>query len=467
MPMTGWLTFPRVFFLGVVLLILSWVAIFTARAELAWTAGLIYLGYDTCLLSGMVLLSRAALRDRAKGEKGKETEARPTLTVLVPARNESAILPLCLNALLSQEEPAEEIWVVDDGSADDTVAMLQGRYGMVMAGELGQSSAHPALRLWQKPSTGKARSLNAILPECAGEVIVTVDADTFLAAGSLAAFRDAFARDQKLAAACGILRPRCHGGRMARYFEFFQQFEYLRAFLWRLAWSRLNALVLVSGAFAAYRRDVLQKLGGFDAGSWVEDYELLYRLHRRSGEDGAQWRVQVVEAARAETDAPSAARQFLRQRARWFGGFLGTLFTNRDMVGQPKYGGMGKVLLPVKTIDTLLPVFAATAQLSLIYLIIRGGFLNAFLIGAIVAKLLFDLVMHVTAMRLYGRWLGIPVTGRWMLASLAASTLEPFCFQPLRYTGALLGWVSFARNRFTWDSQRLNTPAREAAEGGQ
>ena len=167
---------------------------------------------------------------------------------------------------------------------------------------------------------------------------------------------------------------------------------------------------------------------------------------------------------RAVTDAPGAPGQFLRQRSRWFGGFLTTLFANKAMVGQPRFGGMGRVLLPVKVIDTLLPVFAALAQVSLVVLLIRGSFLSWPLIALIGGKLLFDLTMHLWAMRLYARWLEIPCTAGWMAASLAATLLEPFCFQPLRYFGALAGWVAFLRNRFSWESQRLEAGAAPVAE---
>ncbi|CAN5685924.1 glycosyltransferase family 2 protein [soil metagenome] len=459
--MDGLLTFWRVFGFVIAVLVVSLVALFTAHAALAWTVGIIYIGYDTWLLSRMISLSRAALREKPTTTTATE---KPTMTVLVAARNECPVLPTCLDSLLQQEDGAEEIWVIDDGSQDGTREMLAKRYGVSQIGERGQSATHAGLRLWSKESTGKAKSFNAILPDCTGDLVVTIDADTVIAPGSLKAFREAFARDGDLAAGCGILVPQCKAGGMGRYFEFFQQFEYLRAFLWRLAWSRLNALVLVSGAFAVYRREVLSQLGGFDAGSWVEDYELLYRLHRVAGMGELKWDVRVITGARAVTDAPAAPRQFLRQRSRWFGGFLATLFANKAMVGHPRFGGMGRLLLPVKVIDTLLPLFAAIAQVALVVLLVRGNFLSGPLIALIAGKLLFDLVMHLWAMRLYARWLDLPCTAGWMAKSVAASLLEPFCFQPLRYTGALAGWVAFLANRFSWESQRLEPNVVPVAE---
>jgi cellulose synthase/poly-beta-1,6-N-acetylglucosamine synthase-like glycosyltransferase len=56
----------------------------------------------------------------------------------------------------------------------------------------------------------------------------------------------------------------------------------------------------------------------------VEDYELIHRLHRHSHDHGLGWHVAVVGGALARTDAPASIRGFLKQRQRWFGGFLPT-----------------------------------------------------------------------------------------------------------------------------------------------
>src|SRR5262249_28030291 len=153
-------------------------------------------------------------------------------------------------------------------------------------------------------------------------------------------------------------RPVCQGGRLASAFELYQRFEYLRSFVWRRAWAREQTLVLVSGAFAIFRRAPLVDVGGFDPSSKVEDYELLFRLHRASRDRGRELEVAVVRAARATTDAPARPLAFLRQRARWFAGFIETMFRNRDLVGNPRFGRLGDFHLVVKTIDMLLPVYA-------------------------------------------------------------------------------------------------------------
>ncbi|WP_256581043.1 glycosyltransferase family 2 protein, partial [Pseudomonas sp. GW460-11-11-14-LB11] len=82
--------------------------------------------------------------------------------------------------------------------------------------------------------------------------------------------------------------------------------------------------MLISGAFAAFRRVAVVAVGGFDPDCMVEDYELFHRLHRHAVDNGHDWTVGVVGGALARTDAPASPLAFLRQRRRWFGGFLQT-----------------------------------------------------------------------------------------------------------------------------------------------
>ena len=447
------------------LLVFSLAAGWAFPGPWAWAVGLLYIGYDSWLLAYMVSASRRAVRDDLAADPFALRGAAPRLSVLVPARNERAILPACLAALEGQAVPGDEIVVIDDGSTDGTAAWLEARYALGTPGPDGlRASAHPAwpgLKLLAKERSGKADSLNRTMRLAGGDVVVTLDADTLLQPRALEAVRAAFANDPGLAAACGVLTPVCGPG-LGRLFEFYQRFEYLRGFLWRLAWMRNEMLLLVSGAFAAYRKPVLERLHGYDAKSLVEDYDLIYRLHRLSYEKGLGWKTLVIPAARATTDSPGRPRQFLQQRTRWFAGFLETLFRNRDMVGDPRYGTVGRWMLPIKAVDCLLPVYALCAALLLVVLLCLHRGLPPVILAVLGAKLLFDLAFHFWAMRLYHRWQGIPLTAAQWGRSLLATLTEPLGFQLLRHAGAVLGWVAFLRGRIDWAPQRAAGLAEES-----
>ena len=133
--------------------------------------------------------------------------------------------------------------------------------------------------------------------------------------------------------------------------QWFQTYEYIRNFLGRYAWMRAGCLQLISGAFAGFRREAVTGVGGFDDACLVEDYELVARMRRFAGDQGLDWRFEYRRRAGPYGCAERRAT-FLRQRRRWFGGFLQTHWWYRGMVGDPRFGRLGTVMLPVKAIDT-------------------------------------------------------------------------------------------------------------------
>ena len=420
----------------------------------SWSAGLIYIAYDTWLLGFVGWQTRHLAADWRSSNSVAQPLPLP-LAILIAARNEARVLADCVDAVLAQQRPGDELWIVDDGSDDGTALLLQQRYDLAATPAVGviSSTQHPGLRVLRKAHSGKADSLNQAWPMVAPSIVLTLDADTVLRPRALDAIRDAFA-DPELVAACGILTPRCASVPAGTVFEGFQHFEYLRAFLARAAWARMDALLLVSGAFAAYRVEMLRQVGGYQPTSLVEDYELIHRLQRYRHEQGLPWRVAVIANAQAHTDAPAGPRTFLRQRRRWFAGFLQTQFANVDMVGNPRYGALGRWMLPIKSVDTMQPIFGLTALVLLIALILDRSPLTTVVFGVIGAKLLVDFAYHLWALHRYYRWIDLrPGIALWA-GSIVVTLAEPFCFQPLRHLGALQGWVSYLTGRVEWLPQR-------------
>ena len=100
-----------------------------------------------------------------------------------------------------------------------------------------------------------------------------------------------------------------------------QVVEYLRAFLMgRSGWSRLKGLILISGAFGVFRRDVLVDIGGLDHGSLGEDFELVMRIHRLFKARGEEYRVSFVSEPVCWTEVPITRPVLRRQRMRWHRG---------------------------------------------------------------------------------------------------------------------------------------------------
>jgi cellulose synthase/poly-beta-1,6-N-acetylglucosamine synthase-like glycosyltransferase len=317
----------------------------------------------------------------------------------------------------------------------------------------GPGPHHPTLRWLRLPHGGKARALNEALGRLGSEVVLTVDADTVLDPEAVAAMRHAFAAEPALVAATGVLFPVCSPTPGGRFFQWFQSYEYMRNFLSRYAWARQDGLLLISGAFAAYRRRAVLAVGGFDTDCLVEDYELTHRLLHHAVAEGLHWRTDVIGGARARTDAPGTLGAFLRQRRRWFGGFLQTQLWYRHMIGNRRYGRLGTRMLPVKAFDTMQPLYGLTSIGLLIGYVLAGQYSVvdpvAWVIGG---KIGLDLLFYLWSLLLYRRWVG-PGAQVSVGLAVAVALIEPFSFQVLRHTGAALGWISFLTGQRRWGLQ--------------
>ena len=422
------MVFSVLFAVLVALMGLGITAAFIASGPWAWSLGLMWVGYDALLQMVLVATAWGAVR---RGQPIAGGGAGPSLAVLVPARNEVSVLPATIAALMPQLGPLDQLLVVDDGSTDGTAAWC---------------AAHEVNCL-SKPNSGKSDSLNQALNSVSEDIIVTIDADTVVLPGSLTAIRTAFAADPLLVAAGGVLTTTYRPAPLARWLAWHQQAEYVRSFLFRAAWDRWRTLLLVSGAFAAYRRAELVAIGGYDRGCLVEDYEITHRLHRALPDR----HVGMIPGAQAITDVPGKVSTFLAQRSRWFAGFIQVHFHYRAMVGDRRYGALGLLMLPLKTVDLLLPLAGLMALLILVGLLVVGTAVDPLIFLVIGGKLVLDLLLVVIILRLTARWTG-KQQSTWSV--VIATMCEPLAYQPLRQIGALLGWIAHLRRRHTWTPQR-------------
>jgi cellulose synthase/poly-beta-1,6-N-acetylglucosamine synthase-like glycosyltransferase len=457
---------------GIALLwVLLFARAFVLNGLLAWSVGVVYVSYDTALLAFVVWQTFGLAKTTAKP---RSAGAAPvTLGVIVAAHNEAAVLPLTLAALFDQSEPPELIVIADDGSSDGTAALLRQQFGLVEPplGALSSgSSTHPSLHWLRLSHQGKPSALNKAMQLVDTEMVLTVDADTLLEQNAIRAMRNAFAADPKLVAATGILTPVCGPSLSGRWFQWFQTYEYIRNFLSRYAWMQMDSLLLISGAFAAFRRQAVVEVGGFDSACLVEDYELIHRLRRYSVLNHRGWSTSVVGASRALTDAPGSVGAFLRQRRRWFGGFLQTQYWYRDMVGNRAFGWLGLLMLPIKAADTLQPIYGLTAFALLLAYLVTGRFVLVNpVIGVIGLKILVDFAFHLWSIHLYRRW-AAPSVRISFASGLLAALLEPFSFQILRHLGAACGWGMFLTGVRHWGVQHrlgLGIAPRDMRAGTQ
>jgi cellulose synthase/poly-beta-1,6-N-acetylglucosamine synthase-like glycosyltransferase len=209
-----------------------------------------------------------------------------------------------------------------------------------------------------KDNGGKADALNVGINAARKALVCMVDADSILDPDALLHVSRPFADDPERVYASGgvvriangstIRRGRVVNVQMPRaWLPRVQVVEYLRAFMiGRSGWSRLGGLLIISGAFGLFRRDVVVELGGLSTHCIGEDAELVVRLHRWLGDNDVDGRVVFVSEPVAWTEAPETTAVLRRQRRRWHRGLTEILSLHKGMLLRPRYGVVGMVSMP-------------------------------------------------------------------------------------------------------------------------
>ena len=143
----------------------------------AWSAGIVYILYDTFLMALVAWQTRSFRRPHVDADPPAAAAMRvprPTLGILVASYNEALHLPATLDAIFAQSMQPDAILIADDGSTDDTAWVLSDRYGLTTT---QASASHPTLRWLQLPRMGKAQALNAALLRIDTDIVLTLDAD--------------------------------------------------------------------------------------------------------------------------------------------------------------------------------------------------------------------------------------------------------------------------------------------------
>lgn len=305
---------------------------------------------------------------------------RPAVTVIVAAWNERASIEATVAGLLAQSGVELEVVVVDDGSTDGTADLVAHRF----------AGSSDRVRVVRAPHGGKGAALERGRAVARHGLIATVDADTTLEPGALALLAAPFA-DPSVLAAGGAVLVRDAQGPLRR----FQFLEYLSTTWVRAAWAELGMLEQLPGAFSMFRRAALAEAGGFPIDSLTEDYEVGYRLYEAAARAGRTAKIGFVPEARAWTAPPDDLRGFVRQRTRWFAGFLSTWVRFAHLVLRPFAGRFGMVRLPLKLIDALAPIVLAV---SLVVSVARGSLVPLLL--ALGARAAGELALFVAARQL-------------------------------------------------------------------
>lgn len=241
---------------------------------------------------------------------------KPPVSVIIPAWNEEVGIVKTIRSVLDTQYAPLQIVIINDGSSDSTHEQITN----FIASYDAQAHQGATIVYINQSNTGKARALNRALLEVTGEIIITIDADSVMDRSAITNLVSRFNCPRVGAVAGNVIV-----GNRQKSVEWMQQLEYLYGFFFKRADSIFNSIYIVGGAAAAYRREILMEMGGFDHGIITEDIEMSTRILSRG------YKTRYAADAIVYTEGPSDFKGLCNQRLRWKYGRILTFIKHRKL----------------------------------------------------------------------------------------------------------------------------------------
>ncbi|WP_132051680.1 glycosyltransferase family 2 protein [Pseudocnuella soli] len=403
----------------------------------------------------------------------------PSISIIAPAYNEGATIIENVRSLLSIHYNNFEVIIVNDGSKDDSLQKLIAEYDLEKKDYAFQQhiatkevrgiyqSKDPVFRklmVVDKANGGKADALNVGTNVARNKYIVCIDVDCILEQDAMLKLIKPFMDHSsgRVIATGGVVRIanscEVRDGKIVQvhlpqqFLPRVQTLEYIRAFLLgRMAWSRMNGLLLISGAFGAFDREIVIAAGGYDHKTVGEDMELVVRMRRYMEERNLAYKVAYIPDPLCWTEAPASFKILGRQRNRWTRGTIETLKMHRKMFFNPRYGVLGLLSYPYWFFFELLaPIVEASGLIFFIICIILGATNWSFFAALFLLVYSFSVLYSVFAILMEVMTYNQYKKRSEILRLFITAMVEPFIFHPFVVWAAIMGNIDLLRKKNAW-----------------
>ena len=406
----------------------------------------------------------------------------PSISVIAPAYNEERTIVENIRALLSLYYNNYEVVIVNDGSNDNTFQRIIDAYDLERVSYFfdyripcerirgvykSKNGAFKKLTVIDKVNGGKADALNAGINISKKDLVCCIDVDSIMEPDALLRMVKPFMEesDKKVVATGGVIRiaNSCiiEEGQIqeirlpSNFLPRVQVLEYTRAFLLaRMAWSKIDGLLLISGALGMFDKEMLIKCGGYSTKTVGEDMEIVVRLRRYMVENNLPYEVAYIPDPLVWTEVPSNAKMLRRQRNRWTRGTLETLITHRKLFLNPKYGKFSLMGYTYWLLfEWLSPILEFLGYIYFIFLVITGSVVWPFFLLLLTFVYTFAVMLSTWAILFEEKTFHKYKTRKEVFQLLGTALLEPIFYHPRTVWWAICGNFDYLRGVRSWGLQ--------------
>jgi cellulose synthase/poly-beta-1,6-N-acetylglucosamine synthase-like glycosyltransferase len=397
------------------------------------------------------------------------------ISILVPAYNEQETIVENIKSLISLNYPKFEVIVINDGSKDETLNRVIQEFDLKEVHQpvryrintnkirgIYKNLDIPNLIVVDKENGGKADALNAGINISNYPIVTSIDADSILESDSLVRVVMPFIEDKKTIAVGGIVRI-ANGSVIKRgrvvdiglpksRVAMFQIVEYLRAFLTgRVGWDAVNSLLIVSGAFGAFKKDAVIEVGGYAKNTIGEDMELIVKMHDYLLRNKRKYRIKFVPDSVCWTQAPETLKDLRSQRRRWHIGLMDSLLKHKRMFFNPRYKQIGLIAVPYFWLFEMMGPVIEIIGYVMIPLAYIFGLLNLkYFLLFFAASILYGILLSLGAILLEEYTFNKYPTLKQLMKLSLYGVLENFGYRQLTTLYRIEGIVKFRKMKHSW-----------------
>lgn len=406
----------------------------------------------------------------------------PSVSLIVPMYNEGETIIDSVRSLLSLRYNNYNVIVVNDGSKDNSLKRVIEYFNLIPVEYSlkhqvptqkihmvyqSRNKAFKKLVVVDKNNGGKADALNAGLNISTSKLVATLDADSILAPNALLKMVKPYLQSKTKVIATGAvvrIANSCtiEDGNLVKvhlptsFLARFQALEYLRVFLLsRLAWSKLNGLLIVSGAFGLFDREIAVKAGGYYTKTVGEDMELIVRMRRYMHHINQPYKVCYIPDPLCWTEAPSTLGILSKQRNRWARGSTETLLRHKGVFLNPKYQLMGLLSYPYWLLFEFLAPFIEITGIAYFLILAASGemdWMNFFtLLSVVYSFAVFLSILALIAEEFsYYKYAKKSDTFKLVITAF----LEPILYHPIILFSSLQGNIDLLLGKKSWGEMK-------------